>query len=394
MDEVKRRIAREARAMTKRSVIMRVFEGKLTWLQAADILGVTPRHMRRVRSLIEHRGYDAIRDHRGSTPRRKRISAEVLGKICQLRRDKYRDYSVQHFWEKLTEKHGIEIGYTWTKLTLQAAGLAEKASGRGKYRRKRERRPLIGMLVHLDASTHRWIDGLPQRDLMVALDDADGRILYAKFVEQEDTLSTMEALWHVLTRYGRFGALYSDRGSHFCTTNKVGEAPTRQGHVSRALKTLGIRQILAYSPEARGRSERAFGTIQGRLPQELRTEGIRSYSQANAYLQTVFVPDFNRRFTEKPAQSGSAFVPVPKRDLDLVLSIQEERTVGNDNTIRYDGLCLQLMPSRYRPHFVRCLVTVHRLLDESLTVTYQGRRIGHFSADGTAVQTTQIQLHA
>lgn len=379
--------------MTRKEVILRAMDGRLTWLQAADILGVTPRHMRRMKKNYERDGYDGIRDHRGSTPRRKRISIEVIAKLCRLKREKYADYSVQHFWEKATEKHGIKIGYTWTKLTLQSAGLVQRAPKRGQYRRKRERRSLVGMMMHLDGSTHTWIKGLPQRDLMVALDDADGRILYGKFVEQEDTLSTMETLWHVLIRYGRFCELYSDRGSHFCTTQIAGETPTTQGQVSRALQTLGIRQILARSPEARGRSERAFGTIQGRLPQELQSEGITNYEQANAYIEAVFFPDFNRRFTERPAQTGSAFMPVPKRDLDLVLSIQEDRTVRNDNTVLFERLTLQLEPSRHRPHFARCAVTVHRHFDHTLSVTYQGRRIGRFTADGNVIHEPKL-LHA
>lgn len=375
--------------MTVQEVIVRAMQGRLTWSQAADIIGVTPRHMRRMKRLFALKGYDGIVDHRGSTARRKRIPVETIEKLCRLKREKYADYSVQHFWEKATERHGIEIGYTWCKLTLQAAGLAEKAPRRGKYRRKRERRPLVGMLVHIDGSTHEWIVGLPRHDLMVALDDADGRILYAKLVAQEDTLSTMEALWHVLVRYGRFAELYSDRGSHFCTTAKAGDAPTTQGQVSRALKTVGIRQILARSPEARGRSERAFGTIQGRLPQELRSEGIRSYDAANVYLSTVFVPDFNRRFTEKPAQTGSAFIPMPKRDLQLVFSVHEDRIVRNDNTVSVDGRNLQLEPTSHRPHFARCPVLVHRFFDGTLGVSYQGRLVATFSADGAPVREPQ-----
>jgi hypothetical protein len=226
--------------------------------------------------------------------RRKRIGMRTLRRLCQLRRERYPDFSIQHFWEQATEKHGLRLSYTWTRLVLQAAGLAEKAPARGKYRRKRERRPLVGMLVHLDGSTHAWLREQPMQDLILALDDADGRILYGRFWPQEGTRSTFAALHQVLTRYGRFAELYTDRGSHFCRTATAGAPPddVHATQVARALRALGIRHIRAQSPEARGRSERAFGTIQGRLPQELRAAGITDYAAANPYLETVFIPDF------------------------------------------------------------------------------------------------------
>lgn len=370
--------------MTKQEVITKAIEGRITWLNAADILGITPRHMRRMKQSFEEHGWGGLRDGRVGNTRRKRIPTATIEKLCRLRREKYADFSVKHFHEKATEKHGITLSYTWTKHLLQAAGLAEKAAGRGKYRRKRARRPMVGMLVHLDASTHRWLADLPMCDLMVALDDADGRILYAKFVEQEGTLSSMEALWSVLSRYGRFSELYTDRGSHFCKTSKRGSAPdeVQTGQVTRALKALGIRQILGRSPEARGRSERAFGTIQGRLPQELRIEGIKTYAEANRYLADTFVPDFNRRFTVAPEQRESAFSKLPQTDLKLLLSAQQERIVRKDNTVLFEAAVLQLEPGPVRLHFVRCPVLVHEFFDGTLGVSYQGRLLASFTRDG------------
>jgi transposase InsO family protein len=215
---------------------------------------------------------------------------------------------VRHCYEWVTEKHQVKVSYHWLRLMLQEAGVVEKEPAQGKYRRQRERRPMVGMLVHLDASTHEWIAGPPTQDLVIALDDADGRILYGRFFPQEGTASTFAALESVLGRYGRFLELYTDRGSHFCRTEEVGQGPTQEqnGQVSQALPALGIRQILARAPQARGRSERAFGTIQGRLPQELRVNQIADYAAANRYLEEVFIPDFNRRFTVKPAQQESA----------------------------------------------------------------------------------------
>src|ERR1700724_3947307 len=203
----------------------------------------------------------------------------------RLKRDVYADFSAPHFYEHITEKHDGRVSYNWLRLMVQEGGVVEKEPARGRYRRRRERRPMVGMLVHLDASTHEWIAGLPMQDLVVALDDADGRMLYARFFPQEGTASTFAALESVVRNYGRFCELYTDRGSHFCQSGPAGEVADEQhGQVSQALRALGIRQILARSPQARGRSERAFGTIQGRLPQELRHHGITDYDAANRYL--------------------------------------------------------------------------------------------------------------
>jgi hypothetical protein len=208
----------------------------------------------------------------------------------------------------------------------------------------------------------------------VALDDADGRILYARFFTQEGTASTFAALESVLRNYGRFCELYTDRGSHFCQSGPAGEVAEEQhGQVSQALRALGIKQILARSPQARGRSERAFGTIQGRLPQELRHQGITDYGAANRYLEQQFVADFNRRFTVKPAQPESAFVKLAGIELELVLSSKHERIVRNDNTITFKNLILQLPTTRHRIHFVRCPVTVHQFANGTLGISYQGR---------------------
>lgn len=381
---MERRLRQEVKAMTRKEVIVRAIAKEITWMKAAWICGITARHMRRLKERYLAHGYDGLVDQRGGRPRRKRIPVETIERICTLKRERYADFSVQHFWEKVREEHHIDIGYTWLKLTLQAAGLAEKSPGRGTYRRRRERRPMRGMLVHLDASTHEWIAGAAMQDLVVALDDADGRILYAQFVPQEGTLSTLAALKHILHTYGRFAELYTDRGSHFCYTGTAGAAPTTEhaGPVSRALKVLGIRQILAWSPEARGRSERAFQTLQGRLPQELRVAGIRDYAQANVFLRTHFVANFNRHFTVEPAQASSAFVPLVGVDLDVLLSVQHRRTVNNDSTVAFERLSLELPRTAERAHYVRCEVTVHEFPEGTLGVSYQGRLLARYTRAG------------
>jgi transposase len=204
MEDIERRVGREVRAMTRREVIVKVLARQLTWLQAAQVLGITPRHLRRIRRGYQHSGISAVMDQRGGRPRRKRIKPGTVELLIRLKRDVYGDFSVRHFYEQVTEKHQVKVSYNWLRLMLQEAGVVEKEPARGRYRRKRERRPMVGMLVHLDASTHEWIVGLPRQDLVIALDDADGRILYGRFFAQEGVASTFAALEGVLRRYGRF----------------------------------------------------------------------------------------------------------------------------------------------------------------------------------------------
>jgi transposase len=388
MESVERVVARETKAMTRRQVILKAIEGQITWIQAAQIAGISDRQMRRLKRAYECQGIEALRDYRGRKQRRLRISMKTIGRICKLKRERYADFSVKHFHEQLTEKHKIRISYTWTKIALQEAGLIEKAPARGKYRRRRERRPMSGMLLHMDASTHRWIRGLPPHDLNVVLDDADGRILHAEFVEQEGLASTFSALRHVLEKHGRFCELYTDHAAHFCRTLVKGRGPAEEqnGNVCRALRALGIRQILARSPEARGRSERCFGTIQRRLPQELRVAGIKDYNAANRYLRERFIPDFNSRFTVVPAQPETAFIPLIGVELDVLLSIHHDRVVRSDSTVTCNGVILQLPQLPGRPSYARCPVTVHELVDGSYAMTFQGRVLARFNNSGALIR--------
>src|SRR5216684_1581964 len=372
MHDIERRVWREARAMTRREVITK----QLSWVQAAEILGISARHMRRLRRKVERWGMSPVMDQRGGRPRRKRIKAGTIELLCRLKRDVYADFSLRHFYEHVTEKHGVKVSYNWLRLMQQEPA-------RGKYRRRRERRPMVDMLVHLDASTHEWIAGLPMQDLVVALDDADGRILYARFFAQEGTASTFAALESVVRNYGRFCELYTDRGSHLCHSARPSAVvDEHNGQVSQALHALGIHQMLARSPQARGRSERAFGTMQGRLPQELRHNGITDYAATNRYLDQHFIADFNRRFTVKPAQPESAFVKLAGVELQLVLSSKHERSARNDNTVTFKNLVLQLPQTRHRTHFVRCPVTVHQFADGKLGISYQSRLLARYDAAG------------
>jgi transposase len=265
MNAIKTWVA-EATVITREFVICRAEAGKLTWQSAASVLGIGPRQLRRIRKRYKNKGQAGLRDGRKASGRRREIPPEERQKVIQLKKERYFDFSVRHFYEFATEHHSLKASYSWTLKTLQQAGLVEKQRKRGTYRRRRPRRPMRGLMLHLDGSTHAWLGpGRPEWDLNLVVDDADGRILFGRFVPEEGTMSTMEALWHVVTEHGCFEALYSDRGSHFLPKDQH-----HDGQVQRALKQLGIRHIAAHSPQARGRGERIFGTVQDRLIPELR----------------------------------------------------------------------------------------------------------------------------
>jgi transposase len=299
------------RAMKVQEVILRAMAKKITWWQAAEIIGISDRHMRRWRERYEEFGYDGLFDRRRGQPSPKRVALAVVEQVLGLYRDRYADLNVRHFHEKLREQHGIELSYSWMKQALQGAGLVARGRKRGVHRKRRARRPLPGMLLHIDGSRHRWFQDERWYDLIVILDDATSEIYYAQLVEEESTMTVMAGLKEVIERKGVFCALYSDRGSHFWRTPKVGGKvdPHRLTQVGRALRELGIQMIPAYSPQARGRSERNFGTWQGRLPQELRLAGITTLEAANAFLRAHYIAEFNRRFQVPAAQSGNAFLP-------------------------------------------------------------------------------------
>src|SRR5947207_1326122 len=312
------------RAMKVQEVILRAVAKKITWWQAAEIIGISDRQMRRWRYRYEEFGFRGLFDRRRGKPSPKRVAMAVVERVLALYRENYFDLNVRHFHEKLASDHQIMLSYSWVKGVLQGAGLVARGRKRGVHRKRRPRRPLPGMLLHIDGSRHRWFQDERWYDLLVILDDATSEIYYAQLVEEESTLTVMVALQEVIERKGLFCALYSDRGSHFWLTPKAGEVvdPHRLTQVGRALRELGIGMIPAYSPQARGRRERNFGTWQGRLPQELRLKGITTVEGANQFLRESYIEEFNRRFSVPAAQTGNAFLPVHGHDLELVFSLQ------------------------------------------------------------------------
>lgn len=380
------------RAMKIQEVILRAMAKKITWWQAAEILGFSDRHLRRIRERYEQFGYESLFDKRRGQPSPKRVPYATVEKVLGLYREKYFDLNVRHFHEKLGEQHGIELSYSWVKTVLQGAGLVARQRQRGVHRKRRARRPLPGMLLHIDGSHHQWFQDERWYDLIVILDDATSEIYYAQLVEDESTVTVMAGLKEVIERKGVFCALYSDRGSHFWLTPKAGGKidPHRLTQVGRALGEVGVQMIPAYSPQARGRSERNFGTWQGRLPQELRLRGMRSVEAANRFLREHYIAEFNGRFQVPAAQRGSAFVRRSSKDLDLIFALQYQRTVNRDNTVSVQNLRLQIEPVRWRATLAGCTVTVHQHLDGTFTITHGPQRLGHYSVEGRPLQKGKI----
>ena len=345
------------RMMKVQEVILRAMAGKLQWWQAAEIVGVSGRTMRRWRWRYQQHGYDGLYDRRKGKPSPKRVPLETVEKVLQLYRQEYADHNVRHFHQKLVAEHGIKLSYSWVKAALQGAGLVAKAKTRKTHRQRRPRRPLPGMMLHIDASRHQWFQDERWYELLTVLDDATSQIYYAQLVEEESTRTVMAALREVIEQHGLCCSLYSDRASHFWVTSRAGGGvdSERLTQVGRALKQLGIRLIPAYSPQARGRMERNYRTWQGRLPQELRRAQIQTLTGANQFLRRGYIAEFNRQFAVPASHRGTAFVPCRRRDLDWVFSLQNERTVNQDNTILLERRVFQIPKTRWRHSLAGCV---------------------------------------
>ena len=363
-------------------------EKRLSQDEAARLLGVCARTFRRYVDRYHEDGIDGLIDQRMAQVSSRRAPADEVLRLEALYRETYAGWSVAHFHDWYRERHGGERSYTWVKNRLQESGLVGKGRVRGKHRKKRERAPLAGMLVHQDGSTHEWVADA-EWDLVVTLDDATGEVYSGFFVDEEGTWSSFRGVRETAERRGLFLSFYSDRGSHCWHTPEAGgkvdkSNPTQFG---RAMGELGIEMIPSYSPQGRGRSERHFDTIQGRLPNELALAGVRDMASANDYLRERFWPDYNRRFAVPAREDGDAFVPLGDVDLDDILCVKEERVVGNDNCVRYDNRSLQIPPGPHGRHYVRRRVRVHEHADGRLSVFHGPRRLGRYEADGSPAAT-------
>ena len=368
-----------------RSVFGRYEAAELSELEAAELLGVGERTFRRWRHRFEEDGEAGLLDLRLGKASGRRVPVDREAEVEALYRTRYLGFTAKHFHEHLVSDHNFAWGYTWTKTFLQSKGLLERAKRRGAHRRRRPRRPLPGMLLHQDGSRHAWLEGQPPLDLIATMDDATNQILSAFLVAEEGTASSFQGLAEVFGACGLPLSLYTDRGSHYFHTPEAGGKVDRSRltQVGRALAQLGVEHIAAYSPQARGRSERLFQTLQGRLPKELALQGIATLEAANGFLRDHYIAAHNARFAVKAEQEGSAFVAIPGVDLNEILCVQEERQVGNDNCVSFNRLKLQIPASPLRAHFVKANVKVRHYADGSHAIFHGPRCLGRYDAKGT-----------
>lgn len=385
--------AQQERTMKIQEVILRTLNGQYQWHEAAEILGVSERTIYRWKWRYDRDGYNGLYDHRRHRPSPKRVPVAIVQQVLQLYRERYRGWNVAHFTEQVRLHHGVRVSYSWIKAALQGAGLVPTHRQRGGHRQRRPRRPLPGMLLFQDASTHAWWptpEG-SQQDLLVCLEDATSEVYDARFVPQEDTRSCLAQLWRVVEHQGVFCALYTDKGSHFVTT-RTGRSPhqpqvaTDPTQVQRALRELGTQLIPAHSPQARGRMERLFGTWQGRLPQVLAQHGIRDYAPANRFLRQTWLAYHHRHWAVPAAQRGTAFVPCHRPDLARIFALQYERTVAHDNTVQYGRVAFQLAASPWRCSFAKCRVTVYEHLDGTVSIGYGPHTLGRYDLHGQVLK--------
>jgi transposase len=372
------------RVIKFRNVLDRYESSELNQIEAAELLGVSERTFRRWCVRFEEAGEAGLLDRRLGGVSGKRVGVDREQEVEALYRRRYSGFTAKHFHEHLVRDHRFTWGSTWTKLFLQSKGLLVRAKTRGAHRRKRPRRPLAGMMLHQDGSRHVWLAELDAMDRIVTMDDATSAIYSAFLLPEEGTVSTFQALPEVFGEHGLPLSLYTDRGSHdFYTPEAGGRVDrTRPTPVGRALAHLGVEHIAAYSPEARGRSERLFHTLQDRLVKELTLAGITDVEAANRFIRTAYIPAHNARFAVKAEQEGSAFVAIPGVDLKEILCVQEERQVGKDNTVTFGRRQLQIPPSPLRPHFVHVRVKVRQYHDGGHAVFHGQRCLGRYDSAG------------
>lgn len=366
-------------------------ERRLTQEEAARLLGICDRTFRRHIDRYEEAGLEGLMDKRLNQLSHRRAPVDEVMALTEKYRKSHEGWNARHFysWYK---REGGSRSYTWVKSRLQEARLIAKTPGRGKHRKKRQRSALPGMMIHQDGSTHQWVSG-QYWDLIVTMDDATNEHYSMFFVEQEGTFSSFQGVLEVIERKGLFCSFYSDRGSHYWHTPEAGGKVDKQNltQFGRAMKQLGIEMIAAYSPEARGRGERAFLTHQERLPKELVAAGITEMQAANRYLEETYQPAFNQEFMQPAPETGSAFVPWIGSDLTDILCEQFERAVGKDNCVQFERLKLQIPADQHRMHYVKAKVRVHRYLDGTLAVFHGPRRLARYDVKGQFLRRPELK---
>lgn len=374
------------RAMKVQEVILRALSGEIHWFQAAEILGVSVRSMRRYRVGLAKHGYAGLVDRRRKSPSPRSIPAAEVTRVLTLYRQRYRGWNVRHFHQTVCREHGVKVSYTFVRQALQGAGLVQKLKARGRHRRRRERRACFGELLHIDGSKHAWLSLVPEdrQSLLTIADDATSKVLYSQLWPEECTQGVLVALHETVETYGIPAGLYSDRASWAFETPKAGQpvSKTHLTQVGEVLKRLGVEHIPSYSPQARGRSERMNGTLQGRLVNELALAAARSIEEANRYIREAYLPRHNETFAVPAREAESAFVPASGVDLDDVFSRQFVRQVGKDNVVELGKLVLQIAKQPGRRTCSGLAVVVKQRLDGRLSVHRGPQILGWFDSNG------------
>lgn len=360
-------------------------EGRLTQLEAARLLGVCERSFRRYMARYEEEGLEGLADRRLTQASHRRAPVDEVMRLTQRYRRYHEGWNVKHYYAWY-RRDGGQRSYTWVKGRLQQAGLVKKEKGRGKHRKRRLPAPWPGMMLHQDGSRHQWVPGV-YWDLIVTMDDATNEHYSMFFVDEEGTASSFQGVLEVIEARGLFCSLYTDRGSHYWYTAQAGGKVDKREltQFGRAMHQLGIEMIPAYSPQARGRSERAFETHQDRLVKELALAGITEMQAANQYIRELYLPAYNAEFMRAAREKGSAFVPHQGLDLSEILCEHHERVVGNDNCVTFGRLKLQIPKSQDRLHYVRVKVRVHRYPDSHLAVFHGPRCLARYDSKGVLI---------
>lgn len=396
MQQQREWIRMTAREQRRAQLLARVIAGELKLWEAAVVLGMSVRQVRRLKGALLRQGPAGLAHANRGRASPRRLSPTLRQHVIDLYLGRYRGLNHQHFCELLDQREHLRLSVASVRRILKAAGLGSPHTRRPTpHRRRRERMPAEGMLLQLDGSPHRWLgpDG-PRWSLLSAVDDATGEPVGALFRDQEDTAGYLLLLRHIVTTRGIPAAIYRDRHSIFrspgteildidqqLVSTSTSPQPTQLG---RVLAELGIESIAAASPQAKGRIERSWRTHQDRLVAELRLAGVTTLEQANAFLAD-YLARYRQRFGVSPTSPDSAYVPIsPGTDLERIFCCKYTRKVASDNTLRFAGQRLQLLPGRDRLSYARLVVEVHQRLDGSLVVVYQGRTLLHVPAPADA----------
>jgi len=356
--------------------------GSVTLARAAQALGVSYRHAKRLKGKAKA-GLASMSHGNRSRPPSNKTDDETRARVLALSQEVYSSFNDSHFRELLAVREGIDLSRETVRAMRREAGVGPKRKRRPKkHHRRRERRPAEGLMTLWDGSPHRWFgEGHPALCLLAAMDDATGKLLELLFASNEGSWAYLKLLEGVLRRYGVPVNVYQDKHSSlkrndpFWSVEEQLEGRQRPTQVGAALEALGVEAIYANSPQAKGRIERVFATLQDRLIPELELEGIGDIDAANAYIHERFLEDFNARFAEEAADPVSAWRKVGRRDLERIVSFRYEATVGNDNAIRFGGVIIDVPPGPGGRGYAKVRAELRQLLDGSWRVYHQDKLI-------------------